>query len=95
MLRGIVGAAVVARLGIKRFLTASAALADGYRLAMGVCAALAVAASVLSLVLVHEREHSSAPRTSGGIGAAGTLGAYRAYTRALHLTSDRTSARRL
>jgi EmrB/QacA subfamily drug resistance transporter len=31
------------------------ALADGYRLAMGVCAALAVAASVLSLVLVHER----------------------------------------
>src|SRR6266550_71697 len=31
------------------------ALADGYRLAMGVCAALAGAASVLSLVLVHER----------------------------------------
>ena len=31
------------------------ALADGYRLALGVCAALAVAASVLSLVLVHER----------------------------------------
>jgi Na+/melibiose symporter-like transporter len=32
-----------------------AAVADGYRLAMGVGAALAVVASVLSLVLVHER----------------------------------------
>ena len=31
------------------------ALADGYRLAMGVCAVLAAAGSVLSIVLVHER----------------------------------------
>ena len=31
------------------------ALADGYRLAMGVCAVLAASASVLSALLVHER----------------------------------------